>query len=706
MKSKLNFTAGFIFSCFVLLLSTATQTWAQATGINYLRSVDASSAGGTVTVKIELTTPLAGKPSGFTVLTPPRVAIDLPNVRLSGNQGQVQVGKHGIRSFSLSETGGSTRMVLNMDRSQVFTVRTQNNYVYVTLDDGGSSTAFDVEDTVNSISDIDFRRTADGGGRIVVTMSNARTEANITQEGKALAIEFLSSSLPERLRRKLDVVDFGTPVQNVTAQQSGQNVKIRVESRGNWEHSATQKDRLFTLDVRPITIDPHKLTQGVGYTGEKLSLNFQNIDMRALLQVIADFTNFNIITSETVGGSLTLRLKDVPWDQGLDIIMQAKGLAARKTGNVIWIAPQDEILTKERKEYEAREQLANLEPVRSQNFQLNYVHAQDVANALIGSQLGGDKDRGRSILSGRGTIIIEPRTNQMFITDIPTKLEEVALLLSKIDIPVRQVQIEARIVEASESFSRNLGFIWGYNPGLWNRQPSVGNSQLGIVGGGTGNISQAWNGTYSSAGTTSNAATTYLNNFANLPAGTSTFDATFALFSAASGRTLALEIQAAEAEGRVKTVASPRLITSDQKQASIEQGVQIPYQQATSSGATSVTFKSATLKLSVTPQITPEGNVILDVDVNKDSLAQSSSAAGQGINTKHIATQVLVENGGTVVIGGIYEQSIDDSISKVPVLGDLPLIGRLFRSTSKVASRNETMVFITPRIVSERAIVR
>lgn len=687
----------------ILIANLLPVAYSQGSSANYVRSVDAiSSGGGTVTVKIELSRPMAGQASGFTVLTPPRVAIDLPGVRVSKKQDSVTVGRSGIRSFSLSESSGGTRIVLNTDRPQVFTVRSEGNFVYISLDPSGAGNSFDQEDVANVVKDIDFRRTPDGGGRVLVNLSNPRTEASINQEGKSLVIELLSTTLPDNLRRRLDVVDFGTPVQTVTALQSGANVRIKVESRGNWEHSATQVDRLFTLDVRPVTLDPNKLTKGVGFSGEKLSLNFQNIDMRALLQVIADFTNFNIITSETVSGSLTLRLKDVPWDQALDIIMQAKGLAARKTGNVIWIAPQDEILAKERKEFEAREQLVNLEPVRSQNFQLNYVKANDIAISILGYQAGSDRNR-RALLSSRGTVIVEPRTNQMFITDIPAKLEEVALLLSKIDIPVRQVQIEARIVDASESFSRSIGFNWA-NASRFNnaaKAPGFGNNtQFGVVGGGAANAVASYN-----AGINNSAVTA--NNFVNLPAGSANFDATLALFSYASGQMLTLELQAAEAEGRTKTVASPRLITSDQKEATIEQGLQIPYQQATSSGATSVTYKNAVLKLSVTPQITPEGNVILDVDVNKDSLATGgNTAAGPAINTKHVQTQVLVENGGTVVIGGIYQQELADDVSKVPVLGDLPVVGRLFRSTQKVATRSETLIFLSPRIVSERAIVR
>jgi type IV pilus assembly protein PilQ len=524
------------------------------------------------------------------------------------------------------------------------------------------------------------------------------------------------------LRRKLDVSDFGTPIQSVSTVQSGDRVRMVIEPRGAWEHSAYQTDTQFVLEVRPVKLDPNKVVQGPGYQGEKLSLNFQKIEVRSLLQVIADFTNFNVVTSDTVTGDVTLRLKDVPWDQALDIILQAKGLGMRKSGNVLWIAPKDELAAKEQVDLESKKKIADLEPVRTQSFQLNYTKAEDIARALLGQMVGSDgKSSGGSssgssgsnnvrILSPRGTVLAEGRTNQLFISDIPSKLEEVAVMIAKIDIPVRQVLIEARIVEADDKFGRALGVKLGSSDlrGIRGGIPgyNVGGSNYVTVG-----------GNYSNVGVqtlqTPITPTSYMpdSQFVNLPAGTSTISsasaATFALslFSATANRFLNLELSALEAEGKGKIVSSPRVVTADQIKAIIEQGEQIPYLVATSSGATSVQFRPAALKLEVTPQITPEGNVILDVDVSKDSRGEPTNA-GPAINTKHVKTQVLVENGGTVVIGGIFTQNEREDINKVPLLGDIPYLGNLFKDRVKLNNRTELLIFITPKVVNDRSAVR
>jgi len=480
-----------------------------------------------------------------------------------------------------------------------------------------------------------------------------------------------------------------------------------IEPRGNWEHSAYQSDNQFVVEVRPVRVDPNKLTQGPGYQGEKLSLNFQNIEVRSLLQVIADFTNFNVVTSDTVTGNLTLRLKDVPWDQALDIILQAKGLGLRKSGNVIWIAPKDELAIKEQAELEAGKKKTELEPLRTQSFQLNYAKATDIATSLAGTGAGaatGSTGQTSRILSPRGGVIAEQRTNQLFVTDIPTKLEEIQALIAKIDIPVRQVLIEARIVEANDTFGKSLGAKLGFNDlrGVRGGTPGWGGSDRVAIG---GNLSGVGGVTLQPGG----AASLTNNTFVNLPAlGQGGNDpATFAIsiFGASSNRFLNLEISALEADGKGKVVSSPRIITADQKNAFISQGTKIPFQKSTSSGATAVEFVEATLKLDVTPQITPEGNVILTVKINKDSLG-TLTALGREINVKEVRTEVLVENGGTVVIGGIYEQEESNSTSKVPFLGDVPYLGNLFKTNTKTANRTELLVFLTPKVVTERAAVR
>jgi type IV pilus assembly protein PilQ len=553
---------------------------------------------------------------------------------------------------------------------------------------------------VQPIKDLDFRRGVDGSGRVIVALPSNQIGVDIRQQGANLIVDFLKSSLPEGLRRRLDVTDFGTPVTSVTTQQVGDRVRVTIEPKGLWEHSAYQSDNQFVVEVRPQKQDPTKLSQGPGFTGEKLSLNFQNIEVRSLLQVIADFTNFNVVTSDSVTGAVTLRLKDVPWDQALDIVLQAKGLGMRKTGNVLWIAPKDEIAAKEKLDLESRAAIANLEPVRTEAFQLNYTKAADIA-AQISSGTGAAR-----ILSIRGSVIAEPRTNQVFVTDITTRLDAVRDLIAKLDIPVRQVLIEARIVEASDTFGRSLGVKLG------------GSDLRGIRGGDagyavSGNNRITLGGSYDAVSTQTgegNVGLTSANTqLINLPAvGVGGYTpATFAvsLFSAAANRFLNLELSALEADGKGKLISSPRVVTAHNQKALIEQGTEFPYQQATSSGATAVQFRRATLKLEVTPQITPEGNILLDLDINKDSRGETT-AAGIAIDTKHIKTQVLVENGGTVVIGGIFELTEQETVTKVPLLGDIPVAGNLFRNTNKNATKQEMLVFITPKMIGDRAAAR
>jgi len=470
-------------------------------------------------------------------------------------------------------------------------------------------------------------------------------------------------------------------------------------------------------------VDPNKLTQGPGFAGDKLSLNFQNIEVRALLQVIADFTNFNVVTSDTVTGNVTLRLKDVPWDQALDIIMQAKGLGLKKSGNVLWIAPKDELATKEKLDLEAKAAIAQLEPVRTQSFQLNYVKAEDVAKGISGQSIGtssgsgsgsssssssGGSNTGMRILSPRGSVISESRTNQLFVSDIPSKLEEIQAMIAKIDVPVRQVLIEARIVEANDTFGRSLGVKLGANDlrGTQGGIPgyNVGGSNYVTIGGNYNGVGSQTNQGATAAYSNTQFVNLAANTSSDAFSGASAATVALSLFSATANRFLNLELSALESDGKGKIVSSPRIITADQVKAVIEQGEELPYQVATSSGATSIAFRKANLKLEVTPQITPEGSVILNVDVNKDSRGTLTSQ-GYAINTKHAQTQVLVENGGTVVIGGIYTQDEAETVNKVPVLGDVPYLGALFRNKTRTSSKTELLIFLTPKVVSERSVV-
>jgi type IV pilus assembly protein PilQ len=476
-----------------------------------------------------------------------------------------------------------------------------------------------------------------------------------------------------------------------------------IEPKGNWEHSAYQSDNQFVIEVRALKVDPSKLTQGINFNGEKLSLNFQNIEIRSLLQVIADFTNFNIITSDSVSGAVTLRLKDVPWDQALDIIMQAKGLGMRKTGNVLWIAPKDELAAKEKQDFESKAAIQNIEPLKTQSFQLNYTKAADIALQIQPSG-SGTAASARGLLSSRGSVISEPRTNQLFVTDIPSKLEQVQELITKLDIAIRQVLIEARIVEAEDTFGKSLGVKWGGSDLTGIRGGQAGTQ---ITGGANGGNRLAFGSSYdvvsgitgeTSGGTGGgqllSLGATGLGGFNPASLGVS-------LFSSVAGRFLTLELSALENDGKGKVVASPRIVTADQTKALIEQGTEYPYQVTAPNGGTTLAFRKASLKLEVTPQITPEGNIILDLDINKDSRGEVLLGT-VAINTKHIKTNVLVENGGTVVIGGIFLLEETDGETKVPVLGDVPLLGNLFKTKTRNSSKRELLVFITPKMITDR----
>jgi type IV pilus assembly protein PilQ len=722
-------------------LATPMGAWAQ----NAIQSITSTQQAGADVVRIELSQPLTVLPTGFSIQQPARVAIDLPGVVNGMARSTVEMNQGNLRSAILATGADRTRLVLNLKTPASYRAQIQGNALLLILESAGAVPAPVVAAAAPSapaaqaptgaaatpaptfaapqnavaqgLRDIDFRRGADGAGRVLVSLPSSQVGVDIRQQGQTLVVEFLRSSLPDNLRRRLDVTDFGTPVRAISTSQTGDRVRMVVEPTGAWEHSAYQTDTQFVLEVRPMKVDPNKLTQGSGFQGEKLSLNFQNIEVRALLQVIADFTNFNVVTSDTVTGTVTLRLKDVPWDQALDVIMQAKGLGVRKNGNVLWIAPKDELAAKEQAELESRKKVAELEPLRTQAFQLNYAKAEEVAKGLLGTSGGGGGAGGGAsgaaasrILSPRGTIVYETRTNQLFVSDIPSKLEEIQSLIGKIDIAVRQVLIEARIVEADDSFGRALGVKLG---GADMRGIRGGTPGYGLVGGDRvafgGNYAAIGNTTQQVGGAGSYGDSTFISLPANVAqsafAGANAASFALSLFGATANRFLNLELSALESEGRGKIVSSPRVVTADQVEALIEQGEELPYQQATSSGATSVSFRKANLALKVTPQITPEGNVILSVDINKDSVGRTT-VAGFAIDTKHVKTQVLVENGGTVVIGGIFTQTERDTVNKVPLLGDIPFLGHLFQNKVRTNNKTELLVFITPKIVTDRTATR
>jgi type IV pilus assembly protein PilQ len=697
--------------CVVLVAGLAWTGLAFAQA-NSIEAFDVAQQGGNVVVRITTKEPLRALPPSFTVANPARIVFDFAGTGNALGRNAQEVGQGELRSMNVVQGADRTRLVLNLRRTVAHEVALDGRNIVVTLtgataaatgpaQNQAANFAQGKSDTRHAIREVDFRRGAAGEGRILIELTDSTTGIDIRQQGQNIIVELLKTSLPENMRRRLDVVDFATPVQTVSAFQQGENVRMVIEAKGQWEHNAYQSDTQFVIEVKPVTQDSARTAQRGRYTGEKLSLNFQNVEVRAVLNVIADFTDLNVITSDTVGGSITLRLKDVPWDQALDIILQTRGLDMRKSGNVIWIAPRDELATREKLALEAQSQISELEQTRTESFQINYQKAIDVQKLL--------SDPTQRILSKRGSAVVDTRTNQLFVQDTPSRLEEVRKLIAKIDVPVRQVMIEARIVEASDNFSRNLGARLGYNEnmgvgqtgnalfGTRNNRFAVGTGQSGDS---LGNVDNGSLGGVQGLGTGTPGGL-----FVNMPAaGAGGFNAgaiSLILFNAGLTKFLNLEISAAEADQKLKTISSPRVLTADQVEAIVEQGIEIPYQQATSSGATSVSFRKANLSLKVKPQITPDGHVIMTLDVNKD-IPGATTAAGVQISTKHVKTEVLVENGGTVVIGGIYEEIDNVNSARTPFFGDLPYIGFLFRNTTTRRDKTELLIFITPRIMNER----
>lgn len=699
---------------------------AHAQGGNAIESVSASRQGTNVIVKIALDHAPDMAPAGFATSNPPRIALDFARTGNATGKTAQDIGIGELRSVNVVQAGDRSRLVFNLARPLHYATAVDGRNVLLTIEgSGGVATALDAQGMPAAaaasasappapapasapapapaaarasgkpaLRAVDFRRGTGGEGRIVVDLPNNAVAVDVKQNPKGVTIDFLKTGLPEALRRRLDVTDFGTPVTRVTTAPQGDGVRLQVEATGLWEHNVYQSDTQLVVEVRPVKEDPNRLVQGTqGYRGEKVSFNFQNIEVRQALQAVADMSGLNIVSSDSVAGSLTLHLKEVPWDQALDVILQAKGLDMRKNGNVIWIAPKEELLTKEKLELEQRAQIAELEPLKSEIFQLNYQKAESF-KLVFG--LDGASDAKNRILSRRGSAIIEPRTNQLFVTDIPSRLDEVRKLLAKTDIASKQVLIEARIVEANDGFTRNLGAKLGFADfkGTAGGNHALVSGNMNSIGKLTGQVE------------TTDAANDFGNSqFINLPAapinGVAAGSLAVSLFNSAANRFLNLELSALEADGTGKIISSPRVVTADKSVATIEQGLELPYQVATSSGATSIVFRKANLRLEVIPQITPDGNVVIDVDVNKDSVG-AETRAGFAIDTKHVKTQVMVENGGTVVLGGIYQQTERNSVSKVPLLGDVPVLGHLFKTTSRTSEKTELLVFITPKIVADK----
>jgi type IV pilus assembly protein PilQ len=682
-------------------------------------SVSKASSGRTV-VKFTLKAPLANPPAGFAISNPPRIALDFPDTGNGLGRTAQEIGDPALRSLNVVQAGNRTRVVFNLNKPQSFETQMEGNTILVTLTDQAAGTATAETQIISrfaearpgevthALRDIDFRRGRNGEGRIIVDLSDSSTGIDIRQQGRTLVVDFLRTALPRNLERRLDVADFATPVATIDTFAQGANARMVIEPRGLWEHSAYQADNRFILEIKPIQEDPNRLTQGTrqGYKGEKLSLNFQNVEVRAVLQVIADFTGLNIITSDTVTGSLTLRLKDIPWDQALDIIMQTKGLDMRKNGNVVLIAPREELAVKERQQLESRQQISELEPLQTEMFQLNYQKA-DAVQKLI-------SDEKQKMLSKRGSAVVDPRTNILFVQDTAARLEEVRRVIRQIDVTVRQVLIESRIVIASDKFSRQLGVRLGVQTGFTLQRRYAGGfggtlSTTPVVTC-TGAICTRETRTQTPYELASGIASAGYSDSpqlnVNLPVPNPAGQLALTLINLGSGNLINLELSALEADTLGKVISSPRVVTSDNQKAHIEQGTEIPYVTPGSANApATVQFKKAVLALDVTPQITPDNRIIMSVEIRKDAVGQFVPVQGGGsvpsIDTKNVTTQIAVNNGDTAVIGGIYEEIINNNVTKVPLLGDIPILGYAFKQTGKGIDKTELLIFLTPRIIKE-----
>ena len=662
----------------------------------------------------------APEPLAFTIEDPARIALDLPNTTLGLSQRRRDVNQGPLDTILTAEANNRTRVVLNLDVMVPYETRRSGNTVTVVLGESddysagstqfagssssGAPTSYAAPAGARAITGVDFRRTRDGGGRVIVNLTDPGTPVDIRQEGPRVVAIFKDTTLPAELMRRLDVMDFATPVTTVDTLRTNLDARIVISAEGKFEQLAYQSDTEFSIEVNPVSEEIQEgsalFSETKEYEGQRLTLNFQDIETRAVLQLLAETSGRNIVVSDTVQGNVTLRLRNVPWDQALDIVMTTKGLAMRQNGNVIIVAPAEEIAARETADLEARSAIQELEPLYSEFLQVNYAKASDLAK-LIGAEQGG----GNALLSGRGSIAVDDRTNTLLVQDTANNLENIRRMVRTLDVPIKQVLIESRIVVVNDDFSRDLGVRLGFTAYDEN---SDGDGAIVTSGTGTGTDTMV-------NSIIDNLGTTGMVTPVEVPTLGDRYNVNVPIADAAGRFSLAvlerdylvdLELTALEAEGRGEIVSTPRVITANQKEARIEQGVEIPYQQSASSGATTIQFKKAVLSLEVTPQITPDNNIIMDLRVHKDNVGDVISTGGLGgtvpsIDTRAVETQVLVEDGQTVVLGGIYETERRETINKVPFLGDIPAIGVLFRSKQMNNDKSELLIFVTPRILEE-----
>ena len=674
----------------LLGVSSANAYAGEQTATNSLESVEFAGLPGNkaqivLTMSNNATTPLS-----FTIDNPARIALDFPATKNELAQRTQSIGIGMADSMTAVEAQGRTRVVFNLVEMVPYEAHTEGKKVVLTIQGGGKeeSVASAVVSTAKGgtnpqIDNVDFRRGEHGEGRVIVSLSDPSIPVDIQQEGGNVVVDFYRATLPDNLARRLDVLDFATPVKTIDTFTKGDKVHMVITPMGEYDYLAYQSNDEFTIEVKAITKEEaeERKKDEFGFKGERLSLNFQDIEVRSVLQLIADFTGINIVVSDTVKGSLTLRLKNVPWDQALDLILKTKGLAMRQTGNVMLIAPSEEIAAREKLELESQKQIKQLEPLYSEFIQVNYAKAANIAQLL--------KSSDTSLLSDRGTATIDARTNTLLVQDTAAKLADIRKLVAKLDIPVRQVLIESRIVIANNNFARDLGVKFGYS-----KSTTVNGNTLVVGGKQSGDLVTDPTTPFevpAGSGITGLITDLGVTN----PTGSIGL-----AIGKLGNHLLQLELNAMEAEGQGEVVSSPRVLTSNQKEAYIEAGTEIPYQEASSSGATSVSFKKAVLSLTVTPQITPDDRIIMDLNVNKDSVGRVYNGV-PSIDTKEVGTQVLVDNGETLVLGGIYERDKLEEVDRVPFFGELPMIDWLFKTTRKHDDKQELLIFITPKIVKE-----
>jgi type IV pilus assembly protein PilQ len=681
---------------------------AHAADPNRLESIDVQTLSGQqVQLKLHLSGP-ATEPLPFTIDKPARIAFDLPNTSLGLASRRIDVRSGGVDTVLAAEANGRTRVVVNVDTLIPYTTKLDGNTIVVLLgaQPGDSivktplqraSIGVAANAVERSIKSIDFRRGSDGTGRVIVQLSDPRTPVNVRQEGNQIVVDFANTLTPKNLLRRYDVNDFATPVQTVDSLRVDGNSRLVITAQGDFEQLAYQSDNQYTIEIKP-SLKRSNNEEKKEYTGERLTLNFQDIDVRSVLQLLADTSGQNIVVSDSVTGSLTLRLQNVPWDQALDIVLRTKGLDKRRQDNVIIIGPTEELATREKSELAARKDLQELAPVHTEFLQVNYAKVSDLAKLIKAS--GSSKD---SMLSSRGSLSIDDRTNTLLVQDTAEKLVDIRRMVQTLDVPVKQVLIEARIVVVSDTFERDLGARFGVTSATANGS----NGLLAVTGNGQGSDTMVQSAISNLTGTGQTGPVTVpalANRYqVNLPAANTAGSIGISLLG--GSYLVDLELSAAQSEGRGEVISSPRVITANQKQAVILQGTEIPYQESASSGATTTQFKNAVLSLKVTPLITPDNRVVMDIDVSDDTVGQLVQSATGGavpsIDTRQVTTQVLVNDGQTVVLGGILETTKTHSVDKVPYLGDIPVLGHLFKSTTDINNKTELLIFITPKILRE-----